>query len=336
MSNNESPFHLPLPAKTCYNIPINKREIPMSELLYILREISLPIILLIAVGFGFQKIFKTDVRTFSKLLIYLITPVVIFTKIYAADITMDFFLLVVPFVLAWQVCMLLISLGVSGMLGYKKSMRNALSNVLVLSNTGNYGFPLNELVFSANPTAAAAQLFIMVTQNITGQTYGVFNVSSGSNATRREAILHIFKMPSIYVLALVIVFKFTGVIVPQPILIPLNYIAKAFIAIALITLGVQLAGVKIGHHLKPMLLASILKVGIAPLLGFGLVLLFGIQGLLAKVLIIAMSTPTAVNTAILAKEFNNEPDYSAQIVVLTTIFCTFTLPVIIYFVQQYF
>ena len=89
-------------------------------------------------------------------------------------------------------------------------------------------------------------------------------------------------------------------------------------------------------RIKDVLIASVIKVAVAPAMGFALVLLFGIKGLLAQAMIIGISTPTAVNSAIIAREFDNEPDFAAQVVLSTTIFCTFTLPLVIYFVRVYF
>ena len=307
----------------------------MTELLYILQEISLPIILLILTGFGFQKIFKTNVRTYSKLMIYLLIPVVIFTKLYDMDITWDFFMIVVPFIVLLEICMFFLAILIAVIFKYQKSMRNALSNAFILFNTGNYGIPLIELVFKSNPVATASQLFIVVIQNITSNTVGVFQASSG-NASRKKALKNVIKMPSLYVLVLVALIKITHLEIPSTIMIPLGYISDAFIGFALITLGVQLADVKLGHRFKEVLTTSIIKVILGPALGFALVLLLGIKGLLAQALVIGISTPSAVNSAIFAKEFGNEPDYAAQMVVATTAFCTFTLPVIIYFVQQYF
>ena len=307
----------------------------MSELLYILLEISLPILLLIAIGFAFQKIFKTNTRTYSKLLIYLLIPVVIFTKLYNMDIAWDFFLQVLPFIVILEVAMFILARAVAAAFRYKKSLRNAFTNSIVLFNTGNYGIPLIELVFQGNPIATASQLFIVIIQNITTSTFGVFQASAGQ-ADHREALKSMAKMPSIYVLAIVAVVKLTGLTIPETINIPLNYISDAFIGFALITLGVQLAEVRIGHKLKEVLTASIVKVIAAPALGFALVLLLGIKGILAQALIIGISTPTAVNTAIIAREFGNETDFAAQTVFATTVFCTFTLPLIIYFTGQYF
>ena len=146
----------------------------MTELLYILENISLPIILLIALGFGFQKLFKIDGKSFAKLLLYLIIPVVIFTKLYKADITWSFFMQVIPYVLILMVCLYCIGLIISFAFQYKKGMRNALLNSLILFNSGNYGIPLIELAFQSNPIATASQLFIVLIQSIAVNTLGVF------------------------------------------------------------------------------------------------------------------------------------------------------------------
>ncbi|MGI5849649.1 MAG: AEC family transporter [Christensenellales bacterium] len=307
----------------------------MTELLYILEEISLPIVLLIAIGFVFQKIFKTNVRTYSKLMMYLLIPVVIFTKMYQIDIAWDFFFLVVPFIAILEVMMFFLAFGISAAFRYKKSLRNAFSNSLVLFNTGNYGIPLIELVFRGNPVATASQLFIVVIQNITSNTFGVFQASSGQSS-RSNAFLSMLKMPSLYVLLLVAVFKLTGARIPNTVVIPLDYISNMFVGFALITLGVQLANVRLGSQLKEVLTASIVKVIAGPALGFALLLLLGIKGLLAQALIIGISTPSAVNSSILASEFGNEPEFAAQTVFATTVFCTFTLPLVIYAARIYF
>jgi len=300
----------------------------MQEFIFIITNILLPILILIAAGFIFQKIFKTDVRTFSRLVVYLLIPVMIFVRFYQIE-SLDAFFIVIPFVLLLQAVMYIVALVVSVLAGYTKSIRNAFINSMVLLNTGNYGIPLIELVFKGHPVAAASQMFIVVTQNITSNTFGVFYASAGS-ASRKAALKNMLKMPAIYVIALITVIKIAGFEVPQPVLAPLSQISNAFIAFALITLGVQLAEVRPGGSIKKVLAVSLIKVTAAPLAGFGIALLLGIEGLLAQALIIGISTPTAVNSAIIAGQFGNEPDFAAQVVFTTTLLCTFTIPLVIY------
>lgn len=307
----------------------------MTELLYILEHISLPIILLILAGFIFQKIFKTDVRTLTRLLIYLLIPVVIFVKILEAEITWHLLITVAGFTLLLQVFMYLTGLVTARLLRQTPQKRCVTVNTLVLLNTGNYGIPLIDLVFSANPLASASQLFIVVVQNITTNTFGVYQLCRGKQ-TRRQAWISAAKLPAIYVMALAALLKGFDVEMPVTVMVPLHYLADAFIAIALLSLGAQLAEVKLGQGLKDVMVTSIVKVVSAPLLGFAFVLLLGVKGLLAQALVIGISTPTAVNAAVLSREFDAEPGYAAQVVLVTTALCTFTLPAIIWFMGQYF
>jgi len=307
----------------------------MQELFYIIKTISLPIVLLILLGFFFQKIFCINAKSYSKLLLYIITPIMIFTKLYSAEITWDLFLQVVPFIIILTVVLYSIGLFISLLFKFEKSMRHAFLNSLILFNSGNYGLPLIELAFKNNPYAIVSQLLILLIQNIIGNTVGVFHASTGK-ASVKQALINVAKMPAIYTIIAVLLIKVFHATIPDFILIPLNYITNAFIFLALTTLGIQLAEVKIGYQLTRVMTATFLRVFIAPLIGFCLILLLGIRGQLAPVLIIGISTPTAVSTAILAKEFDNESDFAAQVVFVTTIFVTFSLPLIIYILRQYY
>jgi predicted permease len=186
-----------------------------------------------------------------------------------------------------------------------------------------------ELAFNNNPLATTVQIFIMLIQNITTNTFGVFQACAGNVGTKR-ALKNILTMPSMFVLIVVIPIKAMHFKIPDFVMVPLNNISVGFIGIALLTLGVQLAEVKIAFNYKNILVSSFIRLVLSPVIGFLLVQLLGIQGILAKSLIIGVATPAAVNTAIIAKEFNNEPEYASQIVFASTILSAVTIPCILY------
>ncbi len=137
-------------------------------------------------------------------------------------------------------------------------------------------------------------------------------------------------MPSIYVILMVILVKSFHITIPGLVLVPLGYIAKGFVAIALVTLGAQLSEIKLEIKVRDILVSSLTRLILSPLLGFLLVWAMGIRGVLAQALIIGVSTPSAVNTALLAKEFDNEPEYASQIVFVSTILSALTVSLVIY------
>jgi predicted permease len=124
--------------------------------------------------------------------------------------------------------------------------------------------------------------------------------------------------------------KVLNVELPEYVLMPMRNISKGFVAVALITLGVQLAEVKVAFRIREVLLSSFIRLIIAPALGVVLLYIMGVEGILAKSLILGVATPAAASTAIFAKEFNNEPEYASQIVFISTILSSITISGIIY------
>jgi malate permease and related proteins len=305
----------------------------ITNFLYIFVKVILPIFLLASVGFAAQKLLKMDTRTFTRLNVYIFIPAVLFVKIYSSDVSLTFFGTLLGFILCIEIIMFLIGETVSRVFRYPRSIKKAFCNSLLFFNSGNYGLPLVDLAFRNNPIASASQVFIMLIQNITTNTFGVFQASSG-NSTYRKALKNILQMPSLYVLAVAVIVKATGCEVPDPILVPMQYVSNGFIAIALLTLGVQLADIKVAFRFKDVLASSCIRLVLSPLIGYALVSLMGIHGILAQSLIVGVSTPTAVNTAILAKEFDNEPEYASQIVMVSTLLSAVTVSTVIYLVRR--
>jgi predicted permease len=93
----------------------------MKELLYILVHISLPIILLMGAGFGFQKIFKTDVRTFVKLQVYLIIPVMVFLRSLETEYTAGMLLVVTEYIMLLMAGLYIISRVYSALMRFPKA-----------------------------------------------------------------------------------------------------------------------------------------------------------------------------------------------------------------------
>ena len=238
----------------------------MSTFVYIVTNTILPIFLIVAAGYLAQKKFRMDTRTFSRINIYLFIPAVLFMKIYEAKVSMAFVGQVVAYIMIVQAFMLLLGELLSRLYKYPRGKKKAFCNTLLFFNSGNYGLPLIDLVFKGSAIATASQIFIMLTQNISTSTFGVFQASSGKSSYKK-ALKNVLIMPSIYVLTIVIIVKVVGFTVPEPILAPLRYLSGGFIGVALLTLGVQLAEVTAKINIKDVLLSSSIRLVLSPALG---------------------------------------------------------------------
>ena len=110
-------------------------------------------------------------------------------------------------------------------------------------NSGNYGLPVSNLIFSHNPIGVSIQVFILIFQNLLTYTYGIYNILS-TTKTFKEIIISFLRLPVFHALILGIIFNYFKLSLPKPILLPLNHLADAFIAIALIVLGDNLPKLK--------------------------------------------------------------------------------------------
>lgn len=306
----------------------------MSTVFYILYNIVLPIFLLMAVGFFARKKLALDTGTLSRLIIYVMIPVVLFLKIYQSSLTPMLFMTILFYIFCIEVFMLLAGEAVSRLFHYPRSIRKTFDSLLLFFNSGNYGLPLVDLAFKGNPAAMTSQAFIVLIQNIVSNTFGIFQASSGKSSYGR-ALKNILGTPLLYALAAAICVKAARLQLPQVILTPAGYLSNAFIGIALINLGAQLAEIRISLKLRDVMALGIIRLILSPLAGYLLVLALGLKGVLAQSLIIGVSTPSAVNTAIIAREFDCEPEFASKGVFATTALSTVTIPIIIYLTGRF-
>jgi predicted permease len=111
--------------------------------------------------------------------------------------------------------------------------------------------------------------------------------------------------------------------------VPLKYFHDGLVAVALITLGVQLSKTRATAALPRLGPALALRLLGGPLIGWALVPLFAFEGELAKTMILSASFPTAVNTALIAHEFKADTEYAAGAVFWSTLLSMVTVTVLI-------
>jgi malate permease and related proteins len=192
------------------------------------------------------------------------------------------------------------------------------------------------LVFPDDPLAFSIQIIVVLLQTVMIFTVGVITVNAGKQSLR-ELVLTVGKIPVIYAILLSLILRSLHINLPEPVMIPLNYVSDGYIAIALTTLGIQLANITWRlHQMKNVFVVNSFRLLLSPLVAFLLVLIFGLEGTVAQVLIISAATPTAVNAAMVAIEYDNSPETTSQIVLTSTLLSVVTLPLVILFARYYF
>lgn len=301
----------------------------MPSFLYIIVNVTLPILAIVALGFVLQRKFCMQIRTFTQINLFVFIPAVLFIKIYEASISLAFLGKIAAYVLLLQLAMFLLAEILSRCFRYPRGKRKALGNMLQFFNCGHYGLPVIEMLFPANALAATSQVFIMLIQNIATSTFGVFQASSG-RASIGKAALGVLKTPLIYAILLAVAIRMANATIPEPIMAPVRYLGAGYVGVGLLTLGVQLAEIKTRISLKTTLPTAIIRLLVSPAIGALLIWCLGIEGELAKAMIIGVAMPVAVNIVILSQEYDNDPEFVTQNVLVSTLLSPFSLALLVF------
>lgn len=301
----------------------------MSYFIYILVNNIVPISIMIAIGAAMYRAFHIDIKTLSKLNFYVFSPALVFVKLYESEMNLHILMQVLLFFVLFFSLLFAIIEVIIRLKKMQRGMRIAMRNSVIFYNSANYALPLNQTVFGGNAYTLSIQIVIMILQTLIPNTYGIYSLNA-HKSTWKATMKTILSLPVIYAIPIALLLRYFHLPVPGSIYIPLQYISNAFMATALLTLGVQLGGMKWEFHFSNVLVSNILRLAAGPLLGFFVVWLLGIEGITAKALILSCAVPTSLSSVLLAIEYENEPEFSSQAVFTSTLFSMFTIPVVIF------
>lgn len=312
----------------------------MSIFLHILGNNILPIFILIILGFIISKKFDLSVFTLSKLNFYIFIPGFIFYNLYTTNLSFDM-IKILFFCAVYLLVNDLLSRIISKIRKYDVGKTNAFKNSIMFNNTGNIGVSLITLVFGSYPfviggktpylnQALTAQIMILVFMNITMNTIGFYNAGR-AKMNIKDSMRQILTMPSIYAIPLALLLKYVQADVTTTFIWPtIEYIKGGLVPMALLTLGAQLSKTEFDFKNIDVNIAVFTRLILGPILALILIYIFGFYGVIAQTVLISYSVPTAVNTALIAFECDNNQSFASQEVMVSTIFSAITLTSAIY------
>lgn len=326
--------------------------------------IVLPMLLLVLLGYVVQRRLGLDMPTLTRLNFYLVVPALIYFSVVNSKVPLGDVAKVIVFSLAMIALLAVVTDVVARLRGVPRDQRRVMLMTTMFYNSGNYGLPLQEMAFRSaglGSLAASLQVFTILCQNFTTFTLGVVLVSSGRGqgpptATDggrgprhwRRNLMQIVRFPPIYALAAALLTvqarRLLGPSAPAveqalaPFWDAIGFVKDAFVAVALATLGAQLAMTARPTRGYPIVLSVLLRLVGGPAVGLGLVCLlhhfWGVHGFLAQMLLISTAPPTAVNSLLLCLEFKNHPDFAARAVFYSTLLSPLTVTLTIYLAQS--
>lgn len=301
----------------------------------VLIQVIFPMLLLIGAGAFLHRKYTLHMPTLSKLTINFFLPMVCFVNIYETELSGRTAGILLLYLFLFNSVLIAAAFCISKLAGFDKKLSASFQNSAVLSNSGNYGLPVSGLVFAANPLGLSVQIIISIFQNLLTYTWGFYNSVSAS-ADGEKVLKKVMKLPVLHALLAASALKALDVPIPAFLWSPIENASNAFLAVALITLGAQCAYMKITAVSRPLALAVATRLFLSPAVGFLIIVLLDIHGTLAQAMFIASSFPTSRNSALLALEYDNYPEFASQTVMVTTALSSLTVAVVIYFAKIWF
>ncbi|WP_339252813.1 AEC family transporter [Sporosarcina sp. FSL W8-0480] len=293
-------------------------------------NIIIPILILLLIGAALQRKFAFNLKAISNLITYCLMPAAVFINLYQTEIDVQILLEIIGYLVAFSLIIIVVTAVLSKLLKLDKGEAAIFKNSISLINSGNYGIPVSQLLFQANPLGISIQIIVMVFQNILTYTYGLYNLISATKSGM-EILKSLLKMPVIHAMLLGGLLNWLQIPIPSFIWTPISHLSDAFLAIALILLGAQLAQIELKTIVnRTIITSSIGRLIIGPSVALLLIFLFGLDGIVAQSLFIASSFPTSRNSSTLALEYDIHPDLAAQTVLFSTVLSAITVTIVVY------
>lgn len=291
-------------------------------------NVIFPVFAIIAIGFFFGRSSNLDVKSPSRLALYIFTPSLYFSSMLTAELQKDEFLRILGFAALLFIIFLAIVYLVSGaLLKYDSQYRSALFLSTAFPNSGNYGLPI--VLFAFGQTGFELAIVFSVFQSFLMNSAGVYFASNSKNNFFKSA-KDMLKMPGFMALLIAIGMRFLNISLPETLLRPVQLMGQASIPILLVILGIQLGRVRTALDWEFIISAVLLRLAVYPLIAFFIIpLFFNGDSLIAKVMLIIAAVPSAATTTLLAIEFDAKPELVSTVTLITTMFSLATVSLIL-------
>ncbi|MEK5444635.1 MULTISPECIES: AEC family transporter [unclassified Fredinandcohnia] len=292
--------------------------------------IVLPAFLIFTAGFIGQKVLKFDIKSISKLSLYLLLPFLTFDTFYTNQLNADYFYMFV-FTVLLTVLLVGITFLTGKLLKVDRPHMSALQIGSIFPNSGNYGAPV--ALFAFGSLAFDYAIIIMVIHAFLINSLGIFLASLGGDTSTgmKGAFIRLIRMPVMYGAILGILFQILNIPLPSTIIGGISMVGDASIPIVMLILGMQLAEIKPQKfNLKYVSSITILRMVVSPLLALALVQIMPVSDIIKNVFILLAAMPVAANTTMLAVQFDCKPDLISFTTLVTTLLSLISIPFVIF------
>ncbi len=269
--------------------------------------------------------------TLSGVLIYILSPMMIISAFMNLEVSVVNLYRMGLFAII-SICTQLIFMGILILLFRKKfadSKYRMMTTASSLGNVGFFGLPLIKALFPNNPEVACYSCIFVITMNIFVFTLGVYALTSDKkfisikSAVANPAFIGMLIGLPLYIIDF---YKF----LPTQAVTSINLLGTMTTPVCMIILGIRLSAMDPKKLFTTPFVYFIcgMKLLVFPLFSFALVYFLPVDPVLKYSILILSGTPCASVILTLAEIHKSERESSANCILLSTLLCLITLPLL--------
>ena len=291
-------------------------------------EVLFPVFFVVGIGYYLgkknPKIDTTFITTFAA---NIGSPAMIIYSLNAEFISFEVFKSYFWYYLIAILCFFIVGVSLLYFLKVKDIIRELPP--LLMPNTGNLGLPLSLFAYGQSGLGVAGAISALII--LFHFTVGVFL------ADRKFNFDVVIKSPPFYAIIISVILLYYNIKLPTFVENTSSLLTYATIFLILMSLGIALTRLKVFSFNKA-LVCSVGRVILGPIIGFGVIKIFNLNGFAAGVLLIQCSMPSAVLNYLIATMYSSKKivDSVASTIVVSTFMSFITIPIVIFFALKYF
>jgi len=297
--------------------------VSVAELLV---DVMGPVVLVVGVGWLAGRLLDFDVQTLSRLAFWVLGGAFVLDVFADAELDRSVVFRLVGAAWVAMAVAVIVTTFAGHRLGLGRSRTSAAAMGSAYGNVGNAGLAISAFAFGDAAVPFAAVLMIAI--NVPGMILGIGLATSRTGGVA-EGVRRALAAPMSIAAAVAIVMNAADWSFPTVVDRSVGLLGGALIPVMLLTLGMQLAQ---SASLKPDIdlgLVAVAKLALVPVVAAGAGLLLDLEGDAFGVLVIQSAMPPAVFCAVVAMEFDLEPERVTRTVLGTTLLALATLPFVL-------
>ena len=288
----------------------------------------LPLFLIMALGYVIRRTPLMDQHThqmMNKLIFKLFLPILLFKNISTSKLDALSGSWVFLFAFIAEMAVFLTLFAVVPLIEKENSRRGVLIQAMGRSNYALFGLPLVGLLYPGEDIAVASMLVAISIPTFNVMSVIALETYRGGKVNPLKILRGIVTNPLIISCALGFLWLISGLTMPTFIQTAISDAAKIATPLSLFVMGGAFEFSRIRCNARPLIIGTLGKLVIVPLLGLTAAVLFGYRGMELASLGVAFMAPCAVSSYPMAQQMGGDGELAGQLVVFTTAFSMFSV-----------